>query len=83
MADGFSFENVYIAISQPQPNFKEIWSADANFDSEMGWVTKFFSQIHDGRRAILRIDLRLYYLCQHHIVQLTRNFEEKTKQNCI
>ena len=42
MADGFSFENVYIAISQPQPNFKEIWSADANFDSDIGWVTKFF-----------------------------------------
>ena len=42
MADGRHFENsfIYIYLSRKSSDFNEIWSADVDYDSKIGFLTK-------------------------------------------
>ena len=72
MADGRHFENIFIAIFSS--DFNEIWYADTDFDSKVGYLTKyqkiFKFKMADGRH----IENRLLAKYRRMIVRLTRNF---------
>jgi len=63
MVDGRHFENSFIAISQPEKSdFNEIWYADADCTSKVGYFTKYQNFANTKRRtaAILKTVFSLY-----------------------
>ena len=79
MADGRHFENSFIFISQSElSDFGQIWYADANFDSENGYLIKidFCSNSRWRTDAIMKIVLAIF------IGRLTWNSELRWRITC-
>ena len=61
-------------LSQKSSDFNEIWSADVDYDSKIGFLTKcqknFKFKMADGRH----IENRLLAISRRMIIRLTRNF---------